>query len=93
MSDGKSGSAEQKAGSSSGAALTPAKSAQDKRDYRIITLSNKLTAVLIHDKECDKAAAAMDVNVGHFSDANEAPGLAHFCEHMLFLGVRVRRGS
>lgn len=29
----------------------------------------------------------MDVAVGHFSDPPELPGLAHFLEHMLFLGT------
>ncbi|XP_057416399.1 nardilysin-like [Lotus japonicus] len=33
-----------------------------------------------------KAAAAMCVGVGSFSDPNEAQGLAHFLEHMLFMG-------
>ena len=39
--------------------------------------------------EAERSAAAMDVHVGHFSDPPELPGLAHFCEHMLFLGVYV----
>ena len=39
------------------------------------------------DPTTDKAAAAMDVNVGHMSDPWELPGLAHFLEHMLFLGT------
>jgi len=30
----------------------------------------------------------MDVHVGHFSDPDGIPGLAHFCEHMLFLGTK-----
>jgi len=30
----------------------------------------------------------MDVHVGHFSDPASLPGLAHFCEHMLFLGTQ-----
>ncbi len=30
----------------------------------------------------------MDVHVGHFSDPASLPGLAHFCEHMLFLGTK-----
>ncbi len=68
--------------------LTPIKSAQDKRSYRVVELpTNKLQVVLIHDPETDKAAAAMDVNVGHFSDPDMTPGLAHFLEHMLFLGT------
>ena len=35
----------------------------------------------------DYAAAAMDVSVGSASDPDELPGLAHFLEHMLFLGT------
>jgi hypothetical protein len=34
--------------------VTPLKSAQDKREYRVITLPNKLQAVLVHDPETDK---------------------------------------
>ena len=125
------------------------KSKYDKREYRIITLANKLTCLLIAEKgiatsndmdiekndiksdsdnckdddeeeeddddeeesgsedsdsdhgskegseeedeeesEDDghvfKAAAAMCVNIGHFSDPSNILGLAHFCEHMLF---------
>ncbi|MCL7024740.1 hypothetical protein MKW94_013598 [Papaver nudicaule] len=33
-----------------------------------------------------KAAAAMSVGMGSFSDPSEAQGLAHFLEHMLFMG-------
>jgi nardilysin len=33
-----------------------------------------------------RAAAAMVVNIGSFSDPPEAEGLAHFLEHMLFMG-------
>ena len=29
----------------------------------------------------------MDVAVGHMVDPPALPGLAHFCEHMLFLGT------
>lgn len=36
--------------------------------YRMITLSNGLTALLIEDPKTDKAAAAMSVGVGHLSD-------------------------
>lgn len=68
-------------------ATSPAKSAQDKREYRCLQLSNGLSVLLVSDKETDKSAAAMDVRVGHFSDPDELPGLAHFLEHMLFLGT------
>ncbi|ORY54263.1 Metalloenzyme, LuxS/M16 peptidase-like protein [Leucosporidium creatinivorum] len=53
----------------------------------MITLSNGLTALLIEDPKTDKAAVAMSVGVGHLSDPDDLPGLAHFCEHMLFLGT------
>ncbi|PRQ34785.1 putative insulysin [Rosa chinensis] len=36
--------------------------------------------------ETKKAAAAMCVGMGSFSDPMEAQGLAHFLEHMLFMG-------
>ncbi|KAI8612850.1 Metalloenzyme, LuxS/M16 peptidase-like protein [Chytriomyces sp. MP71] len=62
------------------------KAETDKRVFRLVTLSNKLQALLVSDPETDKAAAAMDVHVGHLSDPSEAPGLAHFCEHLLFMG-------
>ena len=38
--------------------------------------------------ETERSAAALDVHVGHFSDPQELPGLAHFCEHMCFLGSK-----
>lgn len=44
------------------------KSQQDDRDYRIIRLDNGLEATLIHDATADKAAASLDVAVGHLSD-------------------------
>ena len=45
-----------------------------------------LQVLLVSDPSTDKAAAAMDVHIGHMSDPPNLPGLAHFCEHMLFLG-------
>jgi insulysin len=69
------------------APVTPRSSPEDKRQYRVITLSNGLRAALVSDPVTDKASASMDVHVGHFSDPDELPGLAHFLEHMLFLGT------
>ena len=63
------------------------KSQNDSRSYRCIILENGLQILLISDKDTDKAAAAMDVHVGHFSDPNDIPGLAHFLEHLLFMGT------
>ncbi|BFZ09211.1 hypothetical protein BsWGS_12249 [Bradybaena similaris] len=63
------------------------KSAADPRQYRGLELSNGLKVLLISDPETDKSSAAMDVHIGHLKDPRDLPGLAHFCEHMLFLGT------
>lgn len=59
----------------------------DDRQYRIICLANGLEALVIHDPTADKGSAAMDVRVGHLSDPKDFQGLAHFCEHLLFMGT------
>ena len=61
-------------------------SVEDKRQYRGLLLKNGLKVLLVSDPTTDKSAAALDVHVGHLSDPPDLPGLAHFCEHMLFLG-------
>ena len=57
------------------------------RSYRALTLDNQLKVLLISDPTSDRAAASMDVAVGSNHDPQEYPGLAHFLEHMLFLGT------
>eukprot|EP01084_Bolivina_argentea_P304873 526609_1 len=68
--------------------LIPNKSPNDPREYKIITLSNDLECILVSDPDTEKAACAMCVRVGHFADPQALPGLAHFLEHMLFLGTK-----
>jgi hypothetical protein len=41
---------------------------QDDREYRTIKLENGLSATVVHDPTADKAAASLDVSVGHLSD-------------------------
>ena len=60
----------------------------DDRSYRVIRLPNKLEALLVHDPDTDKAGAAVNVNVGSFSDADDMPGMAHAVEHLLFMGTK-----
>lgn len=43
------------------------KSAEDKRLYRGLELSNRMKVLLVSDPTTDKSAAAMDVNVGKVS--------------------------
>jgi insulysin len=59
----------------------------DDREYHYIVLDNQLRVLLISDPRADKAAASLDVHVGSADDPVEREGLAHFLEHMLFLGT------
>ncbi|KAF2362602.1 Peptidase M16 N-terminal [Trinorchestia longiramus] len=63
------------------------RSCEDKRLYRYLLLKNGLKAFIISDSTTDKSAASMNILVGSMSDPWTYPGLAHFCEHMLFLGT------
>ncbi|OXG84088.1 insulysin [Cryptococcus neoformans Gb118] len=58
------------------------------RKHKYFTLSNGLEVVVVSDPKADKAAASMDVGVGHLSDPDDLPGCAHFCEHLLFMGTK-----
>jgi insulysin len=60
----------------------------DDREYVTYTLNNGLRVLLCSDPSSNEAAAAMDVHVGACSDPQDVPGLAHFNEHMLFLGTK-----
>ena len=58
----------------------------DWRKYRCLKLENGVTICLVHDKESKTTAAAATVGVGASADPRSMSGLAHFCEHMVFLG-------
>jgi len=62
-------------------------SPNDFKKYQSLTLDNGLRILLVHNEETDKCAAALAVNAGHFNDPKDRQGLAHFLEHMLFLGT------
>lgn len=63
------------------------KSPNDAKEYQAITLENGLRVLLVHNPDSNKSAAALAVNTGHFDDPEHRQGLAHFLEHMLFLGT------
>lgn len=65
----------------------PATAAIDDRAYRTLTLANGLEVLVISDPETDRGAAALAVDVGSFAEPADRQGLAHFLEHMLFLGT------
>ncbi len=68
-------------------AQVPVTSDNDPRSYRFLALDNGLRVLLINDPTSDKSAASLNVNVGSAQDPATHAGLAHFLEHMLFLGT------
>ena len=60
----------------------------DKLDYGFKVLSNGLKVLLISDPDTNKSSAALGVNIGHLLDKKDEQGLAHFCEHLLFMGSK-----
>ena len=64
------------------------KSQSDKRIYLYKRLPNLLKCLLVSDVDADKSAAAVNVNIGSLFDPKDFPGLAHFLEHMLFMGTK-----
>lgn len=59
--------------------------AQERKKLR---LSNGLEVLLISDPNTEESGAALAVEAGSFQDPTHYPGMAHFCEHMLFLGTK-----
>lgn len=64
----------------------PVKSPNDEREYRHIVLSNGLRALLIHGPG-SVSAAAVSVARGSHHEPDAHLGIAHFVEHMLFIGT------
>lgn len=58
----------------------------DYRAYRAVILDTGLEVLLVHDERAAKSAAALAVPVGSLDNPATQPGLAHYLEHMLFLG-------
>lgn len=63
------------------------KSDQDARRYRYLVLGNNMRVLLISDAKTEKSSAALSVRVGSYDNPSDREGLAHFLEHMLFLGT------
>ena len=67
--------------------IAPVQSPNDDYQYRYLTLDNDLQVLLVSAPDTPKAAAALDVMVGSGDNPPGRGGLAHFLEHMLFLGT------
>ncbi len=62
-------------------------SPNDQRSYQYFELPNRLQVLVISDPEAKKAAVSLNVATGSQDDPADRQGLAHFLEHMLFLGT------
>ena len=62
------------------------KSKSDNFDCLIKILPNGLKALLVSDPDLEISSAALGVNVGSLYDKPDELGIAHFCEHLLFMG-------
>ena len=59
----------------------------DKSESRKLVLNNDLKVLLIRDAKFNKSAASLVVGVGSLSNYGTRQGMAHFLEHMLFMGT------
>ncbi|MCH9811153.1 insulinase family protein [bacterium] len=65
--------------------LTPSlKEIQTKK----LILHNGIKVFVISDPKARKSAASLAVNAGSWHDDPKYPGVAHFCEHMVFMGSK-----
>ena len=60
----------------------------DSRKYYGGQLNNNIKYILVHDKCLTVSYVSVSVNVGNYSDPELYNGLAHFLEHMLFMGSK-----
>lgn len=57
------------------------------RKMRKLRLNNGLEVLLLSDPESPESGAALSIGVGTWDDPKDRPGMAHFVEHLLFLGT------
>lgn len=63
------------------------------RSTKKLILKNGLSVYLVSDKNIDKSSAALCVMSGSWNDPKKYPGMAHFTEHMLFMGTKAFPGE
>ncbi|KAI5957371.1 AXL1 [Candida jiufengensis] len=57
------------------------------KSYKLIKLNNGLKTFLISDPNCSSTSSSICCGSGSFQDPKDLPGMAHFVEHMLFMGT------
>ncbi len=63
------------------------KSPKDTREYHSFSLDNRMQVMLVKDNSSEIAAVSLALAVGSFQNPPQQQGLAHYLEHMLFLGT------
>lgn len=58
------------------------------RQYRRFVLPNQMKVFLISDPTINYGSAGLSVRAGSLNDPPDQQGMAHFLEHMLFLGTK-----
>jgi insulysin len=67
------------------------KSEKDSRVFEAFELENRIKCLVISDPEAEHSAAAVNVKVGSLYETRH--GIAHFLEHMLFMGTKKYPGE
>jgi insulysin len=67
--------------------LAPKKHPLDQSETRRFVLDNGIPVLVISDPKFNKSAASLTVTIGSMSDTKERLGMAHYLEHMLFMGT------
>lgn len=62
------------------------KSENDRLIYNAYQLPNELKVIFVEDPTITKSVAVLHVEIGSIYDPMQYQGLAHFLEHMLFMG-------
>lgn len=71
------------------AAIAPRVAApNDQSAYRRFVLPNGMAVLLLSDPKLNVSSASVAVGVGSLADPPQRQGLAHYLEHMLFLGTK-----
>ncbi|KAJ1722898.1 metalloprotease [Coemansia erecta] len=60
----------------------------DRNNYRLIQLTNKLEVLCTQNHDAKQASAALSINIGSSADPSELQGLAHLLGHMLPMGSK-----
>jgi len=66
---------------------------KDTNEYSYVVLKNKLTIFFIKNDTSQTGSALLYVNTGSKDNPEDTLGLAHFLEHMLFMGSEMFPGS